>query len=486
VGKIDFDIQASRATHPFFYKAPEPGGKFHLAPYQHAGVEYGIRRRHRIIGDPPGVGKSAQCVALSNAMDLDPDEPTLIVCPASLRLNWEREVWMWSTIENVKTYPILKAADGVSNEADYVIMSYDMLRNPDILEAIMDMRWGHLILDEAHYLKDPKGNKRTRPICAPDMLPSVVGSITMASGTLMPNQPIECYNAVRLLNWDAIDRMSLESFRDYYYEEGGGMVRGKVWVGDPENGHWESKLHYSNKVRNVPRRMRELQYRLRKNLMVRRSIESVLPDLPKARWHPFPLVTTAEMRKALNHPGWVQAERLYDMNPTAFDHGVPIDGEIATARRLLGEAKAPAVCDYIEDLLNEGIDKIVVSAWHKSVLDILRERLSKYGLLEIRGSVGKRQHAVDLFQTDDHYRIIMGQQQVLMLGWTLTKSRNVIMAEFDYVPGNNDQVIGKLRRRGQMHGVIGHIPVVPGTMDERILGTAIEKDQDLYEAQDAA
>ncbi|KKK62929.1 hypothetical protein LCGC14_2999420, partial [marine sediment metagenome] len=52
---------------------------------------------------------------------------------------------------------------------------------------------------EAHALKDPRGNRRTRVICAPDMLPRVVGRITMASGTILPNQPVECLGANTLV-----------------------------------------------------------------------------------------------------------------------------------------------------------------------------------------------------------------------------------------------------------------------------------------------
>ncbi len=220
----NFAIEASRALKPSFYRAPYPEG---VEPYefQLAGVEYCLAREHALIGDEPQCGKSAQAVMLGNAIEAG---RTLISCPASLRLNWEREVWAWSTIPRVSTYPVLKSKDGISDRHDYVIISYALLNNQDILDAILDLRWDHLILDEAHALKDPKGNKRTRIICAPDMLPSVCGRITMVSGTILPNQPIEVYNCARLLNWNAIDRMSLKSFREEYYDLGGGMVRGPV------------------------------------------------------------------------------------------------------------------------------------------------------------------------------------------------------------------------------------------------------------------
>ncbi len=477
-----FEIVRSRATEPLFYSPPHPEN---MTPfeYQKAGVEFALSRPHALFGDAPGLGKTAECILLGNAIEA---KRTLVICPASLRLNWEREIWKWSTIENVSTYVILKGRDGVSTRHDFVITSYAMLTNPSILKAIMDVTWDHLILDEAHAIKDPKGNKRTQVICAPDLLPSVVGRITLASGTILPNQPIECYNALRLLDWDAIDRMSLDAFRNTYYEMGSGYVRGPVWDQETQVNVW--KLHWSDQVRNVPCNLPDLQKRLRSNIMVRRLKEQVLTQLPVKQWHPFPLELTTSIRKALKHTGWKQAEKLYEMNANAFDSAIPIDGEVATARRELGEAKAPSVAEYVEELLNEGAQKVVVCGWHLSVLAYLKEKLAGYGLVYMDGSTSaaNKQRAVDQFQANEEVRVILGQMLPLGEGWTLTAAQDVVFAEPDWVPGKNDQMIDRINRIGQEGSyTIGHMPVVPDTLDERILSTAITKDQNIYQALDA-
>ena len=477
----DFAIASSRAIEPYFYRAPHPDN-VRPKEYQHAGVEYHLARDHALYGDAPGLGKSAECVLLGNAIEA---ESTLVICPASLRLNWEREVWMWSTIPNVTTYPILKARDGVSLVHNYVITSYDMLRSDGIFDAIMERRWDHLVMDEAHYLKEPKGNARTHRICAPDGLMSVAGRITLASGTILPNQPIECYNIFRLLDWDAIGRASLESFREYYYGLGEGFVRKRVL--DPETQVWQSKLVWSDEVRNQPRNLDDLQRRLRRSIMVRRLKEQVMHELPRKQWHPFPIVATASMRAALRHPGWEAAERLYEMDPGAFDNDIPVGGGISTARLLLGEAKAPAVADFVEDLLDSGVEKVVVGAWHLSVLAYLRKRLEKYSLVYMDGSTSpaRKQQAVDQFQTQDEVRIMLGQMLPLGEGWTLTRAQDVVLAEPFWVPGKNDQLLERIHRLGQQGDyVLGHIPVVPGSLDERIMSRAIEKDQHIHAALD--
>lgn len=480
----DFDVLASRAEVPYFTRAPYPADCI-LGPmeFQFAGAEYSLARNHSLIGDEPGLGKSCEGILISNALEA---QSTLVICPASLRLNWEREVWLWSTLPNVETYPVLKSKDGVSNTANYVILSYALLRNKNILDAIMELRWDHMILDEAHALKDPKGNKRTLSICAPDCLPSVVGRITMLSGTILPNQPIECYNAIRLLNWDAIDRAPLDDFRNFYYDEGGGWVT--TTTIHPKTKQRITKQHWSSRVRNVPINHADLQYRLRKHLMVRRLKGQVLHELPKKRWHVFPLPLDAAMRQALKHPGWTEVERLYEMDPGAFDRAFPIDGEIATARRLLGEAKAPAVADYIEEVLRSGVEKVVIGAWHRSVLAYLRERLADIGLVYMDGNTTPRarQNAVDKFQTNPGIRGIIGQMQTLGEGWTLTEAQDVIFAEPDWVPGKNDQLLDRIHRFGQKGSyALGHIPTVPNSFDERVLGAAIYKAGNIHKVLDA-
>lgn len=478
----DFDVLASRAVKPLFYRAPTPPSKT-PKEYQLAGVEFCLARDHAFIGDAPGLGKTMQAITLSNAIGAD---HTLVVCPASLRLNWEREIWQWSTIPNVSTYPILKSSDGVSLEANYVIVSYAMLANPSILDALLECRWDHLIVDEAHAVKDPQPNKRNTAICKPDNLPGVVGRITFASGTPTPNQPIEMYNALRLLNWDAIDRASLDDFREAYYALGGGFVNVNTGKKDA-NGKAIYESKWSNKVRNVPVNLDDLQYRLRKHIMVRRLKEQVLHELPPKVWHPFPLEITAGIRKALKHPGWTQAERLYEMDPDAYNHGIPVDGAISTARKELGEAKAPAVADYIEDLLDSGVEKLVVAAWHTSVLEYLRGRLSKFGLVFMDGrtSATGKQKVVDQFMQRDDIRIILGQTSVIGEGHTLTVAQDAVLAEPDWVPGRNDQLLDRIHRMGQKGNyILGHVPVVPGTLDERVLGTAIQKDKNIYAALD--
>ena len=78
------------------YRAPFPSSlDKEPMPFQNAGVEYCLGRQHSIIGDEMGLGKTVQAILLANALDA---RRVLIVCPASIRLNWRREIFEWSTL----------------------------------------------------------------------------------------------------------------------------------------------------------------------------------------------------------------------------------------------------------------------------------------------------------------------------------------------------------------------------------------------------
>jgi SWI/SNF-related matrix-associated actin-dependent regulator 1 of chromatin subfamily A len=447
--------------------------------YQHAGVEYAIGRDHALFGDMPGLGKTAESILLGNLLGAG---STLVVCPASLRLNWQREIRAWSVLEGdhgrASTYPVLKSADGISHVHEYVIISYALLANKGILASILAKNWDHVIYDEAHLLKDPGGNTRTKAMWA---VQKVAGRITMLSGTIAPNQPDEVYNCVRLLNHEAIDKASLEDFRRQYYDMGEGWITGPVY--DVQKGCWVRKRHWGA-VRNVPKNMLDLQRRLRKHIMVRRDKAQVLPQLPSVRWTPTPMEATAAIKKALKHPGWAAAEKLWKLDPDAFQTGnIGVDGEIGTARRLLGEAKVPGVVAYIKDLLEGGSEKVVVAAWHRSVLGELAKALEGYGLVYMDGSTSatNKQRAADQFQLDASTRVILGQTQVIGEGWTLTAAQDIVLAEPEWVPGRNQQVVDRIHRIGQKGSYVqAHIPVVPDTLDERVLGVAVRKERHLH------
>jgi len=172
-------------------------------PYQNAGITYGLQHDNVLIGDEPGLGKSGQSIGIANERK---SAKNLVICPASIRLNWQREIRKWSAIPNVTTYPVLKSGNGISPDANYVILSYELARNEGLHDALCSMKWDNLILDEAHYLKTPEAI-RTRAIFgggrgqfAENIMAERCENIITLTGTPLPNRPRECLEgSVRVL-----------------------------------------------------------------------------------------------------------------------------------------------------------------------------------------------------------------------------------------------------------------------------------------------
>ncbi len=314
---------------------PQTKEPYAYLDYQRAGIEYCLGRSHSIIGDEPGLGKTIQAVGLANAMDA---RKVLVVCPASIRLNWRREIHSWSTLERVTSYPILKGLDGVSPHANYTIVSYDLLRNKGIHAALRAQEWDLAIFDEGHYLKTVEA-QRTRaifgggtPAKAPgdysffeNGLDRNIKRMVAMTGTPLPNRPREAYTLARGLNWESIDYLAQAPFESRF---------------NPPK-----ELGYEDEIKG---RLPELNARLRCNLMVRRHKSDVLPQLPDKRYEMTYIEPNGAIRDVLAR------EALIDFNPRdLFSEDFTMDGTpVSTLRREMGEAMVPRVVEYINYMMD--------------------------------------------------------------------------------------------------------------------------------------
>jgi SWI/SNF-related matrix-associated actin-dependent regulator 1 of chromatin subfamily A len=439
------------------YPAP-PGMEYH--PFQRAGIEYALERRNTLIGDQPGLGKTIQAIGIANALRA---KKVLVVCPASVRLQWRKEIRLWSTIPRAHVYPILKGSDGFNPYAAYTIISYDLMRNELLHKEICAQRWDLLIMDEGHYLKSV-GALRTRALFGGGEgrfknggVADHADRIVTLTGTPLPNRPKECYTLARSLCWDAIDWQSQDAF-DYKY--------------NPSN-------MFEERVGRLP----ELRARLRCNLMVRRMKRDVLPQLPPKTYE----LTYVDESKAIKDA--LKAESMLDIDPTALSgSNFAIEGEISTVRRMMGEAMAPDAVEHVRMLMDSGLDKVVVFGWHRSVLDVLEEGLSKYGLVRIDGRVSAvaKYRRVQDFRTDANIRVFLGNLQASGTGTDGLQDvcSHAVFSEASWVPGENEQCVDRLDRMGQNNGVLAQFLVATGSFAERVLSTAIRKHHTTHEALD--
>ena len=113
-------------------------------------MAYALQRSDTLIADEMGLGKTIQALGLINADKAIGN--VLVVCPASLKLNWKREAQKWLT------RPLkVSIANGAFNPGGLVIVNYEQVKK---YRAQIDaVQWDLLVVDEAHYLKNGKADR---------------------------------------------------------------------------------------------------------------------------------------------------------------------------------------------------------------------------------------------------------------------------------------------------------------------------------------
>ena len=482
-------LEASRAED---YTGPLPCPEdLAYLPYQRAGIATAVSRPNVLFGDEMGLGKTIQAIGVINT---DPTiAKVLVICPASLRLNWQRELrkWLVRPMQSCIATSTLWPGDAFP----ITIINYDILAKHT--QSLQRTAWDLVIVDEAHYLKS-KGAKRSQAVfgideyaakkakCEPT--PGIQGRRKVAlTGTPIPNRPVEGYG---LFHWLAPDE-----FRNFF-------AYAKTFCAGHQNGYgWD----FSG-ASNLP----QLQDKLRSTIMIRRLKADVLKDLPAKRRQIIEFSANgAASAIARESAAWeaneeridalrVRAELAKAGSREEYEAAVAALREAAQAsftemsqlRHDTALATVPYVCDHLMQALNDGGDshKIVVMAHHKDVVTAIMDRLREEGIeaVSLTGEtpMGTRQDNVDRFQGDAKCRVFVGNIQAAGVGITLTAAAHVIFAELDWVPGNMTQAEDRCHRIGQTDSVLVQHLVMEGSIGSRMAKTLIEKQDVIDRALD--
>lgn len=450
------DLAARRALRPYLQtvkesqatdsilEIPAPAGLAYM-PFQKAGIAYASRRSNTLLGDEPGLGKTIQAIGLANYLGL---EKLLVVCPAGLRLNWAQEIEKW----HLRNPGVDVLLDGKSEITRYrsTVVSYDLAVR--LRADLMSRQYDLVVLDEGHYLKNPTALRTKTALgyrrkAEPGLI-SLAPRRVVLTGTPIPNRVDECYSVIRALAPETIDSMNFFSFLNHY-----AIVK--------SNG-------FGDKVVGI-RHEAELYQRLRAGFMVRRLKADVLKDLPD-KTYKMVVFDKAGFKSVLNRERQFSAAEI-------LSRGLPVGSALPEIRREMGIAKAPLVSQYVEDLLEDGTEKVIVFAHHREVVEILARNLHKHGVCTITGETSPkvRQTMIDIFQREGGNRVIICNIVAGGVGVTLTRAADVVFAEASWVPGENEQAEDRAHRIGQTRGVLVHHLVVEGSLDAAILGSAAMK-----------
>jgi SWI/SNF-related matrix-associated actin-dependent regulator 1 of chromatin subfamily A len=458
------EIDLSRALDGIGTRKLPPGRE--LWSFQKATLDYLLARGGGIDGDQPGLGKTPTAIAFCNHKEA---VRVLVICPASVRIQWGERIREWSTIPHVKVSVMLKVKDGIHPTANYQVLSYDAARNPAIIRAIAKQEWDVLICDEAHKMKNIEalttravlGNNRGEYQHGDIKMPAIAKYCKhklALTGTLLLNRPSECYVLFRHFDHEAIDFLSEGAFKERYNRQADmKTIEGKRF-----------KLE-STSLEN------ELQNRLRVNVMARHEKKDVLTFMKPPRYSIVKCEENGAIKGALDVEGMLGLS-IEEIQTTK---DFTILGHIAEARRLMGLALAPQIIDYATDFLEGSEEKLVIFGWHIDVLTLFEEGLSRFGTVRIDGrkSANARDQAVDDFIKLAHKRVFIGNIQAAGTGLDGLQKvcSRCYLAEPDWVPAQNEQAVSRLDRLGQEEIVNAEIFVAPGSISEKILVRALEK-----------
>lgn len=436
-------------------------------PFQFGGVEFCVGRRNSIVADEPGLGKTIQALLLANVIDA---RRVLVLCPASIRTNWRREIYEWSSLRNPRVGIITTGKGGVSPFDQYTVCSYDLARNPGIYTALMAIEWDLIIADEGHYLKTSTA-QRTRALFGGGEegttfyeggLAQRAERIVSLTGTPLPNRPREAYTLARGLNWEAIDYASYEAF---------------LYRFNPS-----LKLHTGHTLEEKGR-LGELNARLRCNLMVRRHKKDVLPQLPDKRYEMTYIEPDGRISEVLAR------EALIDFDPEdIFTEGFTLDGTpISTLRREMGEAMVPRIVEYMRYLFDiVEAPKLILFAHHTDVLLTLEEKLSRYNPVVHRGGMKDtaKDESLDTFVHGESRLFIAQLDTMEGVDGLQHVCEDVVFGEPAWTPGRNEQCVDRVHRIGQHDNVRAHFLLVEGSFNEKVVNTVLDKAEDIHNTLD--
>lgn len=412
------------------------GLKGKLYPFQNEGVSFIDRNKGRaLVADEMGLGKTVQAIGY---LQLHPElRPVIIVCPASLKLNWERECHKWMT--NPDTV-ILKGTTPYTFNGNIIIINYDIL--PDWYDVLRRRDPQILITDECHYFKSNKA-KRTKAV---KMLSKGIPKVIALSGTPIENKPIELYNAISIIKPDLFPKQ------------------------------WHFIQHYCNPKYNGfgwnyngASNITELHDILTTTIMIRRKKADVLKDLPdKIRsFIPMELCNSKEYYKAeSDFIDWIKETKGKEAAKKASN--AEAFSSIEALKQLAVKGKLQQAKEWIHDFL-ESDRKLVVFATHHFVIDELTKEFGDISVhVDGRVPLNIRQKAVDMFQTTNEVRLFIGNIEAAGVGLTLTAASDVAFLQLPWTPGKLEQATDRVHRIGQKDSVNVYYLLANNTIEERI------------------
>jgi len=412
----------------------------HRPPLNHQkeAIEKLVRSKRFILADDMGLGKTTSTIIAALETGA---KKILIVCPASLKINWQRE------ISNYSDRPVfISEGKKYSTESDFVIVNYDILKNFHTTDPkkkdeslLLKSNFDLVILDEAHMISNVQA-QRTKLI---NSFVKKINRVWLLTGTPMTSRPMNYYNLLNIIespvaqNWMAY---AIRYCQGYQFKAG----NRKVW-----NVTGASNLE-------------ELRERTSKQI-IRRLKEEVL-DLPDKIITPIYLRLQSKQYEELmgEYYDW------YDKNPDESSSLTVQFSKLMKVRKVIANEKVNQTIEFVENIIDQGKKVIIFTNFTDSLQTIYQHFGKQAVYLDGSCTNAMRQQAVDSFQNDEKIKVFVGNLKAAGVGLTLTSAEVVIMNDLSFVPAEHSQAEDRAYRYGQKSNVLVYYPLFDNTIEAAI------------------
>ena len=420
----------------------------HRPPLDHQkeAIQKLVENKKFILADDMGLGKTTSTII--SALETGAKK-VLIICPASLKINWQREIENYSD----RTTSIIEGKKW--DDADFVIINYDIIKNfhddkKKSESTIVKSKFDLVIVDEAHYVQNSQA-QRTKLI---NDIGRNVERVWLLTGTPITSRPINYFNLLNLIdspvaqNWMAYVKRYCNGFQ---FQAG----RRKIW-----NVSGASNLE-------------ELRDRT-SPLVLRRLKENVL-DLPEKIITPVYLRLKSKEYEELmgEYYDWYDKSGESDSLTLQFT-------KLTKVRQVIAEEKSKATIELCENIIEQGKKVIVFTNFTKSLEMILQHFGKSAVRLDGQMSQKERQLSVDNFQNDEKITVFVGNIKAAGVGITLTAAEAVVMNDLSFLPSDHSQAEDRSYRYGQKNNVLVYYPIFDNTV-EGIIYDILKKKKNIFE-----
>lgn len=429
-----------------------------LYNYQRAGVHFLISTNRALLADQMGLGKTIQLLAVAECLG---SEKVLVVCPNTVKENWNREIDRWAPGSSVET----NGKHTMLLDARFTIMNYEALR----LErnaTIYDVDWDIVILDEAHKIKNRKAiqTKQAKKLTAERKY--------CLTGTPIMNHPYEIWS---LLNF--LDKKAYSSFWSFV----------RRWC-EVIDGFWGIEIGPCKDVDNL---RSELSF-----IMLRREKSQVLTDLPPKTFEERYVELDPEQLKAYEAMRDEMVAQIEEVDkeitaPAVIAMITRLRQIVISPQIMLPDSSSYVVDKYppkiraVLDAMEECDNKIVVFSQFNRALKLLAKCLDKEGIgyVMLTGETPqkKRQTVIDMFSEETGPRVMLANMLAGGLGINLTAANTCILLDHHWTPATMEQAVDRLHRIGQDDNVTVVSIIAKDTIEDYIQRMLRNKAQSFWE-----